>query len=77
MFFFKKTNAAKYPKCDLWILFSTIEKIKEMHYEPILIGKARHGKGFDISNNPKHSGLASMKGRADSINALLSVKSVL
>jgi signal transduction histidine kinase len=36
-----------------------------------------NGKGFDISNNPKHSGLASMKERADSINALLSVKSVL
>ena len=36
-----------------------------------------NGKGFDISNNSKQSGLASMKERADSINALLSVKSVL
>jgi signal transduction histidine kinase len=47
-----------------------------MHYKSIVNGKARHGKGFNISNNPKHSGLASMKERADSINALLSVKSV-
>jgi signal transduction histidine kinase len=48
-----------------------------MHYKSIVNGKARHGKGFNISNNPKHLGIDSMKERADSINALLSVKSVL
>jgi signal transduction histidine kinase len=43
----------------------------------VFLSVSDNGKGFDISNNPKHSGLASMKGRADSINAVLSVKSVL